>query len=160
MGDLLKLEFSSMSEMSTSDVASATGLSEDHARLAQDRSFDLAFVVRGAFDLGVLEAEVKGRGLKLTRGARFLHLTGDIDKGRAVARLAEFFETQSGDKLSTIGLGDSENDLPMLREVDIPVIIPNPGSEAPVSLDAPNLVFASHPGPKGWNEVVLSLLKA
>jgi hypothetical protein len=47
----------------------------------------------------------------------------------------------------------------LLQEVDIPVIIPNPGSKAPVWLDSPDLIVASAPGPSGWNEIILSLLE-
>jgi len=58
-----------------------------------------------------------------------------------------------------IGLGDSRNDLSMLGEVDIPVIIPNPHSIAPLADELPGARRAHTPGPKGWNDVVPSLLE-
>jgi len=158
ISESLSLEFHSLKEMSVAETMALTGLCESGALLAQKRSFDLAFVVRGAFDLAVLEKKARERGLQLSRGARFLHLTGDNDKGRAVRSLVEHYEEEMRQKVKTIGLGDSENDVPMLEEVDIAVIIPNPGSEAPLRMDARNLIRATSPGPAGWNKAVLSLL--
>jgi len=157
---LLDLEFQSIDDMSPGELADATGLTETEAELAQKRSFDLAFVVRGDIDLRSLQSEVEDRGLKLTRGARFFHLTGPSDKGLAVRKLVDYYQAKDQESIQTIGLGDSENDIPMLEEVDIPVIIPNPGSKAPLHLSLPRLITASSPGPAGWNEVVLSLLSS
>ena len=59
--------------------------------------------------------------------------------------------------LRTIGLGDSENDLPMLEQVDIPVLIPRPG-KGHLDIRLPGLVWAREQGSKGWNETVERLL--
>ncbi|MBU2026134.1 MAG: hypothetical protein KJ814_00740, partial [Proteobacteria bacterium] len=56
-----------------------------------------------------------------------------------------------------IGLGDSENDLPMLREVDIPVLIPHP-ERGYLDVSLPGMILAKEPGSRGWNEVVELLL--
>jgi mannosyl-3-phosphoglycerate phosphatase len=157
--EILKVDVRSMKEMSAVELASMTLLSEEDAFLAQQRNYDLAFVIKGEFDEDLLKREVRCRGLRLTRGARFYHLTGDNDKGRAVRELVGRYESETGREVETVGLGDSENDLPMLEEVDIPVIIPNPGSGAPVHLESPDLIIASSPGPEGWNEVILSLFE-
>ena len=156
---ILEVKFLSMEDMEVDKLASFTGLSRDEALLAQKRCYDLAFIAPDSLELDLLGHEVERRGLKLTRGARFLHLTGDNDKGRAIRELVRIQGSKHHEEVETIGLGDSENDLPMLKEVDIPVIIPNPGSRAPVQVDAPRLIVASSPGPVGWNEVVLELLR-
>ena len=54
-------------------------------------------------------------------------------------------------------VGDSLNDLPMLEEVDIPVLIPRPdGTYAETNLR--NLRRAISPGSKGWQETLEHLL--
>ncbi len=158
IGNALNLTLRSIDEMSPPELAALTGLSEEGARLAQQRNFDVTFIVQGEFEVQTLEGEVEKRGLKLTRGSRFFHLTGENDKGRAVRNLVEFYKRGARKRIETIGLGDSENDRSMLEEVDIPVIIPNPDSQAPLHLDSPKVIIAPSPGPAGWNAIVLSLL--
>ena len=46
------------------------------------------------------------------------------DKGVAVRTVIDIFKSNSAEELTTIGLGDSENDLPMFEQVDIPVRYP------------------------------------
>ena len=58
----------------------------------------------------------------------------------------------------TVGLGDSPNDLPMLKVVDLPVVIPRaPGTIDPALSGLP-WRRASAPGPAEWNEAVLETL--
>ena len=79
------------------------------------------------------------------------------DKGVAVRMVMDIFKINSGEELRTIGLGDSENDLPMLKQVDIPVLIPRPG-KGHLDIRLPGLVWAREKGSKGWNETVERLL--
>jgi len=69
----------------------------------------------------------------------------------------DIFKIHSGKELTTIGLGDSENDLPMLEEVDIPVLLPRPG-KGYLDIQLPGMIRAKEPGAKGWNDVVQMLL--
>jgi len=158
MSDLLQVTFRSMEDMEVDELVSLTGLSRVEALLAQKRRYDLAFIAPDTLEIASLDREAKRRGLKLTLGARFLHLTGDNDKGRAIREFVKIYRSQRHEEVETVGLGDSENDLSMLKEVDVPVIIPNPGSRAPVRLEVPKLIMAPSPGPTGWNAVVLELL--
>ncbi|MBU0652644.1 MAG: hypothetical protein KKG96_07150, partial [Proteobacteria bacterium] len=75
----------------------------------------------------------------------------------AVRMVIDIFKINSGEELTTIGIGDSENDLPMLEQVDIPVLIPRPGKGC-LDIRMPGLVRAMEPGCRGWNEVVERLL--
>lgn len=145
-------------QLTAQELADESGLSVGKARKALRREFDLPFRILGATNrVEELEGEIRRRGLSLTRGGRYFHLSGDNDKGRAVAKLIESYRIKYGAHVRTIGLGDSENDLGMLREVDLAVVVPNPYSSAP--LEVPAVRLAPAPGPEGWNEAVLSLLR-
>jgi mannosyl-3-phosphoglycerate phosphatase len=148
-------------DMSVEELAVQTGLPKDEAELSKLRDFDLPFVIeRGEIDFGTLEKEVRRRGLNLTRGARFFHLMGSNDKGKAVKRLVALYQHQRGEAVQSIGLGDSANDLPLLGAVDIPVVVPNPESMAPLCGDSLGALQAPAPGPSGWNSIILSLFGA
>ena len=53
-------------------------------------------------------------GLAVIPGGRFFHLVGGIGKGRACRALIELYRKEWG-AVSTAGIGDSLNDVPMLE---------------------------------------------
>lgn len=54
-------------------------------------------------------------------------------------------------------LGDSPNDLLMLREADDPILMLSPQLEA-MRQALPNAQVAPAPGPEGWSRVVLKAI--
>lgn len=136
------------SDMSDEEVAQLTGISKEEAHLAKQREFDEPFVFEQSPDERFLKA-LEDAGLNWTRG-RLFHAMGNHDKGLAVKRLKSFYEREYGE-ISSIGLGDGENDVPMLRAVDFPVLL---GGAAPFE----GSIGTSKSGPVGWNEAVLKLI--
>jgi mannosyl-3-phosphoglycerate phosphatase len=108
--------------------------------------------------VGRLEEAARRRGLRVTHGGRLHHLTGPTDKGRAVRTLCDLRPARPG--AATVGLGDAANDLPMLREMDRPIVMPKrEGGFDPVLAAAlPNAERATGPGPAGWSAAVLAVL--
>lgn len=146
-------------DMSLSQVAELTGLTADQAALAKQREFTEPFLSEAETDIAAFEKIAAARGFKITRGGRFFHLIGiRQDKGAAVRFAAEVFAKAAGPAVITIGIGDSENDIPMLESVTIPVVIPRSDGSY-LDLDLPGLHKALHPGSAGWNQVVLGLLE-
>ena len=79
------------------------------------------------------------------------------DKGRAVAETTRLFQARCPDKIVTVGLGDAENDYPMLKVVDIRVLIPKPdGSFENMALAG--LRKSPYPGSRGWGEAITAIL--
>jgi len=96
--------------------------------------------------------------MKIVRGGRFYHLVGARqDKGASVRRLRDIYRLSGDTDHIAIGIGDSENDLPLLQEVNIPVLIPHPESGY-LGISLPGLVKAREPGSRGWNEAVGRIL--
>ena len=110
-------------DMTDDEVAALTGLPRGEARLAKQRDFDEAFVFDGTAGETFLRA-IGDAGLHWTQG-RFFHIMGDHDKGRAVHLLQSLYRREFG-AVTSIGLGDSLNDLPMLAAVDRPVLVRRP----------------------------------
>jgi mannosyl-3-phosphoglycerate phosphatase len=145
-------------DMSSEEIAGLTGLSIERAALAREREFTEPFVMGRPDDIGRLRALAAAEGLTVTRGGRFHHLLGrEQDKGKAVRIVSDIFRRSSREELKVVGLGDSENDLAMLEQVDIPVLIPRPG-ERYLDIRLPGLIRANEEGAQGWNTVVQSLL--
>lgn len=151
----LQVKARGFGDMSAEEVAALTGLAPDAARRAQQRDFDEAFVFEGKVDEGFLHA-IEASGLMWTQG-RIFHILGRHDKGRAVSLLKALYEKQYG-AVTSIGLGDSLNDLPMLQAADIPVLVMHDDGSHDTRIDIKELVRTRLPGPSGWNEAVLQVL--
>lgn len=147
-------------DMSVEEVAERTGLAPEEAARAKAREFTEPFIIEGERVLHNLQKDAQRAGIRITRGGRFFCFTGKgHDKGKAVKKTRDIFEKNQACRYLSIGLGDSCNDLPMLSQVDIPVLIPHPdGSIEDFTL--PNLVCASLPGSIGWNRAVSALLSS
>lgn len=144
-------------DMDESEVAEMTGISLHEAKLAKMRDFDETFIFGGTEEQKkALERSIRERGLNYTRG-RYFHIMGDTDKGKAVDILIGLYGRKYGD-ITTVALGDSLNDRPMLRKVDHPVLLKKGDGSHDPQVFFTGLMRARGSGPAGWNEAVLGLL--
>ena len=147
--------------LTPAELERLTGLSTASAEQALCRAFDEPFLAEGGSDAAAAIAREAGRrGLRVTRGGRFHHLTGHTDKGEALRRLIGVFAA-AGRLFRTAALGDAANDLTMLQTVDRPVVVPLADGRLDAVLAAalPQAERAPAPGPPGWNEAVMALLQ-
>ncbi|MGM0984647.1 MAG: HAD-IIB family hydrolase [Pseudomonadota bacterium] len=146
--------FTTMSEMPLDDLMALTGMSAPQARLAQMREGSEPLIWHGdEAGLEAFRAGLAGDGLRLVRGGRFWHVTGDCHKGSAVNWLIERFEALRGQRPLTLALGDGPNDIAMLEAVDQAVVIRGCHGLA-VSPRQPALYRSEASGPAGWAEGV------
>ena len=125
--------------------------------MAKEREFDEPFYLEGN---GRAQARVtkaaRRTGLHVSGRGPF-HLTGGIDKGKAVSLLCALFK-KTTDRTTFAALGDGPTDLPMLRVVDRPVIVRRPDGTYDPDLENRGFIKADGVGPEGWNKAVLELL--
>jgi len=145
-------------DLAVEEVAELTGLSRREAALAKKREYDEPFLLADPASLGIIRETAGATGLKITQGGRFFHLTGDNDKGKAIRLLRTIYTKGEDRSLKTIGLGDSPNDLPLLENVDFPVLVQKPGGGYDPSIRLSHLIRAPGEGPDGWRAAVLDLL--
>ena len=151
-------------DMSVTEVAQRTGLSLEDAALSKQRDYDEPFVVEDHDQRSsehILAEAITNHGLRWTKGGRFHHLMGSQDKGEAVRHLITCYRQHTQHEhttLTTLALGDSLNDLPMLTVVDTPILVQLADGSYSAGIDLPRLIRAPAPGPAGWNRAVLSLL--
>ncbi|MCK5373472.1 MAG: HAD hydrolase family protein, partial [Candidatus Aenigmarchaeota archaeon] len=106
-------------------------------------------------DKSRIKAMIEKAGYRFTEGGRYCHIMGKSDKGKAVKILSDLFRKEYG-SLRVIGLGDGENDIPMLENVDIPVIIKN--SAHPEIKTKFKAIKTEFEGPKGWSKTLNKLV--
>jgi mannosyl-3-phosphoglycerate phosphatase len=149
----LGFEIIGFGDMSAEEVAGDTGLDIESAKLAKEREYDEAFIFEGnEEDEKTLKHEITARRLNWTKGGRYWHIMGDNDKGLAVSRLVDIFQKRCSVK--SVGLGDSLNDLPMLKAVDIPFLVEKKGGGWDPKVDFVGLRRVNGAGPVGWNTAI------
>lgn len=145
------IPMSGFSDLSTKDIASLTGLDMTKATAAKERLFTEPFILHDKNQLIELKKMANKDGLDIVEGGRFYHLiTKGQDKAKAIEVVKNYYERIYQKRFMTVGLGDSQNDLSMLRFVDTPILIPHP-DESYMPCEIKNLTFAPKPGPEGWS---------
>jgi mannosyl-3-phosphoglycerate phosphatase len=144
-------------DMSAEEISQTMGLNIEEAEMAKKRDFDEPFFYEDKEQKIVdLLNSIKQKGLNATKG-RIYHLLGQSDKGKAVSILTDLYKQKYG-SVTTMGIGDSPNDIPMLEKVDIPIIVQKPDGTYDDSITIPNLIRAQGIGPSGWNDAMISLI--
>jgi mannosyl-3-phosphoglycerate phosphatase len=144
-------------DLTPKEVADFCGLSLSQATLAKKRDYDEPFILEDESLEDALEEIAIRSHLQINRGGRFYHLIGNSDKGKAVLQLRDLYG-QKSTNLKTVALGDSLNDLPMLKAVDYPILVKKPDGSYDPSVKLDNLILAPGSGPKGWCRALLKLL--
>lgn len=151
--------FRGFNDMSSAEVARATGLDAHQAACARRRlSSEPLLWQDSAAALVAFREQLAALGLHLTRGGRFWHVMGDTDKAIAMARLCQLYRGAGFRDFTTVALGDGPNDAGLLAAADIAVIIPRKDGGRLDCRGRHETLLAPHPGPAGWNAVLQTLL--
>jgi len=108
-------------DMTINEIAKDAGLPIELAKFAKKRQYDEPFKIINGCEEEVIQA-IEDTGLSYTKGGRYFHLLGNTNKGKALAILKQLY-LQDFQKIVTIGVGDSLNDLPMLELVSKPFMV-------------------------------------
>lgn len=156
----LKWNIRGFSDMSIEEISQLTGLDKKTSRLAAMREHDEPFIIiddKPAAHTDVLFKAAARKGLMVTVGGRFYHLKGKNDKGQAMEKLIGWYR-QSHGEVTSVALGDSPNDIPMLERADYPFLIKSSRDLLISKKRIPRLRLTRQQGPKGWNAAVLDIL--
>ena len=152
-------DFSSFADLDSETIAEWTGLSLEAARRASQREYGEPIRWFGSETAKAdFVATMQGMGATLLQGGRFLHLSGDCDKGRALAWLNRQYAMETGEEPLSIAIGDSQNDAAMLEAADHALIIQSPSHPSPELKRTDKVLISEAFGPQGWNEGVRKIL--
>jgi mannosyl-3-phosphoglycerate phosphatase len=155
-----RFDLKGFGDLSVEEIGLLTGLSDEQAALAKQREFTEPFLIAEETKIDELALIAAARGFKIAAGGRFFHLIGiRQDKGRAVRLCADLFDRNMDGGVVTIGLGDSSNDISMLKNVDIPILLPHDDGNYE-EIDLSYLIKADWPGSKGWNDAILNAVNS
>ena len=91
----------------------------------------------------------------------FWHISSGCDPARAVRTLTQLFREATRIKLRAVGIGAAAEDIAWLRAADQAILLPgkHANSEASQPGQAKTIIPGSAPGPAGWNETILNIIR-
>jgi D-glycerate 3-kinase len=153
--------YNSFAQSSIDDIMAMTGLNRESAICSSQRAYGEPVTWSGSEE-DKLEfiSLLNKRGATILQGGRFMHISGRCDKGRALQWLLELYQHNSKKTVTSIAIGDSQNDIQMLEQADIALLIRSPVHPLPTLERDNNLYISNNTGPAGWNEGVNTILGA
>ncbi len=145
-------------DFSNNEFKNILNLKGEMIEKVKKREYDIPFIIIETNNYGTRNffKELKAFGLKIVKGGRFYHLSGEYDKGMAAEIIYKFYKKiYQKNKIKTIGLGDSENDLSMLKFADIPVLVKKKDGfySRKIKNEIRDIFLTKNPAPEGWNEI-------
>jgi mannosyl-3-phosphoglycerate phosphatase len=146
----LQINFKGTTDMALNEIRKKVQIPLPFARRMSKREYGETILEIDPSDLDRLAKVCTRTGLKVIHGGRYTDITQGNDKGKATRILIDLFRRKYQPRRTIfVGLGDSENDLPMLKLMDIPVLVQKAnGSWCDSRIK--NLVRSTGIGPKGW----------
>ncbi len=149
-------DFECFSEAGIAGIARMTGLAEDAAALADRREYSEPVLWLGSpAGADSFVEQLRALGATVQRGGRFLAVSGDCDKGRALAWLREVYRrSRSMPSCHDLAIGDSRNDCPMLEVARTALLVRSPVHDFPPLPRTDGVLYSHDYGPAGWAEGV------
>lgn len=155
-----KYNFKFFSDLSEEEITEYTSLKKKDAKLSKLRSFSNPILWRDSSKSKkkfIDDIKIINTNLSIFEGGRFLHVLDNYDKGIALSvflKIKKIFDSE----YKVIGLGDSENDIPMLELTNFACIIKSKANSKFI-LKNKNFYKSNSFAPQGWKESLEFYLK-
>lgn len=155
-------QFSTFADVGIDGIMALTGLNVHEAALSARRQFGEPISWHGSHQTKqAFISDLEQAGANILIGGRFMHVSGECDKGRALTWLKQVYQAaQPEQRMISLAIGDSQNDQAMLEVADRALLIRSPVHNLPAIDREEHLLISTHTGPKGWAEGVNKLIDA
>ena len=154
-----RFSFISFYELGPEGIQKETGLDIYASERAYRREFTEPLIWKDSTqNLIIFKQLLQQNNLTAAQGGRFLTISSTKNKGDALLWVKKRYESIAKLKITTIGLGDSENDINMLDCADNAIIVRHPKKLPPNINGHASLIITDAIGPKGWNEAIINIL--
>ncbi len=148
----------SLVHCSQGEAMGLTGLGGSDLQRARTREYTLPLIIPDPSVKRELASVASQIGARLIEGGRFCHLQGGSDKGSSMLIAKKIIEENLQCELISISLGDSENDLEMLRAAEYGIYL---GSDQKMIDECArnNISIENTAAPDGWGKALEKALK-
>lgn len=154
-----RFSFTSFYDLGPAGIQKETGLDIHASERAYRREFTEPLIWKDSTqNLIIFKQLLQQNNLTAAQGGRFLTISSAKNKGDALLWVKKRYESIAKVKITTIGLGDSENDINMLDCADNAIIVRHPKKLPPNINGHASLIITDAIGPKGWNEAIINIL--
>ena len=145
----------------TEGIMRMTGLSRALAIEANSREYSEPVKWLGSDERrSEFIARLAAAGATALQGGRFLSVSGDCSKGRALAWLRDCFADQAPERpVHDLAAGDSANDVDMLEAAATALLVRSPVHDFPTLARTTGVMRTTDYGPAGWSEGVTRWLE-
>lgn len=154
--------FKGVSDLSIEELAKIVGMTHDEAERMSKRQYGETIVEIDKNEKEQFEQALTQEGLQVIHGGRYFDVTAGNDKGKAVRILIDLYRKKLGDNTTFIGIGDSPNDVPMLKCTDIAILVQkHDGTWAEVGNNniISHVVKVNGIGPAGWENAFVTIME-
>ena len=135
------------------------GLPLDKIKLAIKRDHSIPIKFNGTeSEKNEFTKILKNSGLTIQTGGRIMNVCDNVNKSKAMSRALRLIRKQLDDEIITIGVGDNENDIEMIKNTDYPCLVKNENFDSSL-INIDNLIKSDEPSPKGWSDVIKTALQ-
>ncbi len=97
-------------------------------------------------------------GLTIQTGGRIMNICDNVNKSKAMSKTIELINKEIDNEIITIGVGDNQNDIDMLKQSDYACLVKNDKFDSSlVNID--NLIKSTEPSPRGWADVIKTAIQ-
>ena len=146
-------------DLDEENIQALKGISPAAARRAKSREFSEYFLTPNRLEITTLQTVAEEYGFKIVpEGKLSLVMGGNADKGKAITWLKENYQFDPSDRIKTIGIGATKQDLPLLEAVDLPIVIPT-AKGIDSNLAANKWETVSDIGTRGWINAIAKIIQ-
>jgi mannosyl-3-phosphoglycerate phosphatase family protein len=154
-------EFDYFFQAGTAGISRMTGLPAEKAARANQREYSEPVLWLGSPQRKLeFMAALESQGASVQQGGRFLAVSGDCDKGRALVWLrGAYLQATPGRPCHELAVGDSGNDCAMLEAAETALLVRSPVHDFPALERTSGVIYSRDYGPAGWAEGVARWLQ-
>ena len=155
----LKNKITHILELTIEEQKKIFGLPSDKLYLATKRKHSIPILFKGTdIDKNNFFKVINNIGLSAQSGGRIINICDDTNKSKAMTKTLQLIGEELNNGIITIGVGDNENDIEMLKHVDFPCLVKNEDFDSSL-INIDNLIKSTEPSPKGWADVIKTAIQ-
>ena len=155
----LKEKISFILNLKSNEQQKIFGLSMDKIELALERYHSLPIQFNGnEIEKTEFIKIMNNAGLTVQSGGRLMNICDNVNKSKAMSKTLELIKKEIDEEIITIGVGDNQNDIDMLRQSNYACLVKNDNFDSSL-VNIENLIKSSEPSPRGWADVIKTAIQ-